>query len=511
MDTCKYCGEPLSESAKFCPNCGKPNPAARHADQSSTQKEYTEAEFVLEESLEEQTSKENPVNPVYGEPHPAHDNETESPSRPKSETPPKPEPAAPPAMPERKKSSGLSVAAFICSLTLILSGLSAIFAIVDLCKDRERKKKHGLSIAALVISGVVMLLSLIGRSFFLPKLLEETSEAQKPSSQVSQQFPTAAIQPAGKTVQPAPAPTKAPAAPASASASKTAPPASAPTTAPVHESPSQIISMFYGNGTLAGLRSDGTVVATGFKKRSHNMDVTGWRNIVAISSCYLGDFIVGLKGDGTVAITGELLRNEAKQEIQAWTDIVSIKSDSSYVVGLKKNGTVSVAHIRGGYDGQSDYVKQWTDIQDIAIAGGSILGLKNGVWITTLNKPWEFEDAAGFLQCGVADFALYPDGNMVMVREIKTKYAIPAWSGLKKLIINGNNAYALKTDGTVVAVCDEENAFYKERIDTIRTWTDLVDIAGDDSNMIGLKKDGTLVFAGSDFQFDADEWWPSAY
>ena len=69
----------------------------------------------------------------------------------------------------------------------------------------------------------------------------------------------------------------------------------------------------------------------------------------------------------------------------------------------------------------------------------------------------------------------------------------------------------MKTDGTVVAVCDEENAFYKERIDTIRTWTDLVDIAGDDSNMIGLKKDGTLVFAGSDFQFDADEWWPSAY
>lgn len=55
-----------------------------------------------------------------------------------------------------------------------------------------------------------------------------------------------------------------------------------------------------------GLRTDGTVIATGFRADSHQhygqCDVTDWTDIISISAG--GSHTVGLTADGTVVATG---------------------------------------------------------------------------------------------------------------------------------------------------------------------------------------------------------------
>ena len=65
-----------------------------------------------------------------------------------------------------------------------------------------------------------------------------------------------------------------------------------------------------------GLKSDGTVVATG-KNEDGQCDVSGWRNIVVVAAGTR--HTVGLKSDGTVVVTGD---NEYGQcDVSGWTDI----------------------------------------------------------------------------------------------------------------------------------------------------------------------------------------------
>lgn len=148
MKYCRNCGAELREGESFCTHCGQKVPASGKPEETL----YAEAEYELEDEE---------ALPESGRP---------------SEEKAEPSLPAEPA-PVRKKASGLSVAAFICSLTVILSGLGAIFAVVDLVKSRTQPRKRGLSIAALVICGTVVLLALIGRAVNLSGALKPQNEA----------------------------------------------------------------------------------------------------------------------------------------------------------------------------------------------------------------------------------------------------------------------------------------------------------------------------------------------
>lgn len=65
-----------------------------------------------------------------------------------------------------------------------------------------------------------------------------------------------------------------------------------------------------------GLKSDGTVVATG-ANNEQQCDVSGWRDIVAISAGRA--HTVGLKSDGTAVAVGGNYDNECN--IRMWTGI----------------------------------------------------------------------------------------------------------------------------------------------------------------------------------------------
>ena len=113
-----------------------------------------------------------------------------------------------------------------------------------------------------------------------------------------------------------------------------------------------------GGWHTAGLKSDGTVVATGYNDYGQ-CDVSGWRDIVAVSTGSL--HTVGLKSDGTVVAMG--YNDYGRCDVSGWRDIVAVSAGGRHTVGLKSDGTVVVT---GDNEyGQCD-VSGWTDI------GGSL-------------------------------------------------------------------------------------------------------------------------------------------
>lgn len=58
---------------------------------------------------------------------------------------------------EKKKHTGLAIAAFVLSFLGPLALIGLVMAIVDIAKDSKKEYKHGLAIAAIVISAIMLL------------------------------------------------------------------------------------------------------------------------------------------------------------------------------------------------------------------------------------------------------------------------------------------------------------------------------------------------------------------
>ena len=208
-----------------------------------------------------------------------------------------------------------------------------------------------------------------------------------------------------------------------------------------------------GTCHTVGLRSDGTVVATG-ANTCGQLDVGSWKNIIQVTAG--GYHTVGLRSDGTVVATGYNISGQL--DVCVWTDIVQIAA-SNNTVGLKLNGTV----VATGYNGQGQLdVGSWTNIVQVAAGDVDTIGLEShGTVVVAGKHPW------------ASDILLWRDITQVASRN----FAI----------------VGLKRDGTVVTVgypwCESD----------LRNWTNIVQVAVGNNNIIGLKSDGTVVAAGNDF------------
>ena len=114
-----------------------------------------------------------------------------------------------------------------------------------------------------------------------------------------------------------------------------------------------------GYNHTVGLKADGTVVVTG----SIGGNVSSWRDIVTISSYACAQHIVGLKSDGTCVAVG--YNNYGQCNVTGWRNIVAISCGHYHTVGLKSDGTcVAVGtNSNGGWN-----VSSWRDI--VAVVGG---------------------------------------------------------------------------------------------------------------------------------------------
>ena len=150
-----------------------------------------------------------------------------------------------------------------------------------------------------------------------------------------------------------------------------------------------IIAVSAGELHTVGLRSDGTVVATG-DNVCGQCDVSGWTDIVSVSAG--GWHTVGLRSDGTVVATGA---NDVGQcDVSGWTDIVSVSAEDWHTVGLRSDGTVVATGEND--DGQCN-VSGWTDIVAVSAGYHHTVGLRSDGTVVATG-----ENGAG--QCVVTDW-----------------------------------------------------------------------------------------------------------
>ena len=110
----------------------------------------------------------------------------------------------------------------------------------------------------------------------------------------------------------------------------------------INEVAGSTVAVAVGEYHTLGLRSDGTVVATG-KYGLAACEVDGWRDIVALTAGT--EFSVGLRSDGTVVVAGDFTDKDKisawKGNIhtaEGWTDIVQIAARYNQIVALTKDG-----------------------------------------------------------------------------------------------------------------------------------------------------------------------------
>ena len=225
-----------------------------------------------------------------------------------------------------------------------------------------------------------------------------------------------------------------------------------------------IIAVSADNHTV-GLKSDGTVVATG-KNKFGQCDVSGWKDIVAISVG--GNHTVGLKSDGTVIATG--YNGYGQCDVSSWQDIVAVSADEYHTVGLKSDGTVVATG--KNEDGECD-VSDWRDIVAVSAGYCHTVGLKSDGTVVAKGSTWHD-------QCNVSD-----------------------WQDIVAISAGSFYTVGLKSDGTVVATGDNEYG----QCD-VSGWRDIVAVAAASLHTVGLKSDGTVVAAGSNWSgiSDVSDW-----
>lgn len=109
----------------------------------------------------------------------------------------------------------------------------------------------------------------------------------------------------------------------------------------------EICSVSAGYKNLFGLRTDGTVVATG-NNESGQCNVSNWKDVITLDACY--EHTVALKSDGTAYATGK--NTDGRCLIENWKNLIDISAGYTHTVGLQNDGTVLVT---GGNEwGQSE-------------------------------------------------------------------------------------------------------------------------------------------------------------
>ncbi len=133
----------------------------------------------------------------------------------------------------------------------------------------------------------------------------------------------------------------------------------------------RIVSVAAGYVHTLALLENGRVAACG-NNAYGECDVSGWTDIAAI---YAGtQFSAGLKLDGTVVATGQ---GTSGWDLSGWTDIVNLAAGDYYLIGLKEDGTVLSVSVNSSSNpsmGQTN-VSGWSNIVFVAAGNDHTVAL----------------------------------------------------------------------------------------------------------------------------------------
>ncbi|MBQ3757351.1 MAG: hypothetical protein II873_09575 [Oscillospiraceae bacterium] len=285
-----------------------------------------------------------------------------------------------------------------------------------------------------------------------------------------------------------------------------------------------IKALVAGYGFIAGLRSDGTVVAELSEDYYYpeKVDVSSWKNIKKISGG--GSILIGLKNNGTVVWTGEDLGEQSHDAVTAWKNIVDLSSTGVHTIGVRKDGRVEYT---GDVFFDGDYLSSLRGVKTVQAvvcsAGTMTLAFAKDGTLINDGRSYQAVASSGWLTTGIReDGSVYFWGidaqtlqpEMTLWRDIKqvcpgdtgavglkkdgslvfTSTALSrcrealTWKNIDRLIW-GECLIGIRKDGTVIATGFRESDF--------RGWTDIVDVVPFDGKLVGLKSNGTVVTAQS--------------
>ena len=238
----------------------------------------------------------------------------------------------------------------------------------------------------------------------------------------------------------------------------------------------------FGDWITTGLKSDGTVVAVGDNDYGQR-NVDGWTDIVAIAAGY--SHTVGLRSDGTVVTAGS--DSDGKRDVGSWTDIVAIAAGNYHTVGLRSDGTVVSTEI-------VDTSKMIIDMTDLINRGQDDVG------------GWT--DIKAIVAGSMHTVGLKSDGTVVAVGENdEGQCNVDGWTDIVAIAAGNYHTVGLRSDGTVVSteITDDDYDFSQS---DVGAWTDIVAISARDETTVGLKANGTAVAVGYNNrgQCDVDDW-----
>ncbi len=244
------------------------------------------------------------------------------------------------------------------------------------------------------------------------------------------------------------------------------------------------LNLVAGASVVCGLKADGTVLLAGDKH--HKCDVHGWEKIAQIavgSWANVGDeYIVGLKTDGTVVATGN--NKERQCDVENWTGVIQVVADSEYTLALRTDGKVLSTGTK---------LNNWDNIVSICASAGVVYGLRNDGsvavakvvdWAT--NEPdvqgWQniVQISAGHNHVA----ALQTDGTVVAAgNNDSNKCDVKAWKDIVDICAGSHETYGLKSDGTIV-----NTHGYGDELQ----WKDIVQICTGGFGIVGLTADGKV-------------------
>ena len=215
-----------------------------------------------------------------------------------------------------------------------------------------------------------------------------------------------------------------------------------------------------GDSHTIGLRSDGTVIATGDNSNGQ-CNVKEWTNVISISAS--GDLTAAVRSDGTVLTCGRPQCDTSK-----WTDIAAISVGKGSILGLRKDGTV--VHTSAYLSRNKHNLSGWRNITGVTSRDYS------------------------------SSFGIQKDGSVVAVTPNNTEQRqISNWKNITALAVTSRSIYGLTKNGNVRSASPYTN------ID-ISQWQDIQAIAVQRISLYGLKKDGTVVTTNKDLRPIVSKW-----
>lgn len=150
----------------------------------------------------------------------------------------------------------------------------------------------------------------------------------------------------------------------------------------VHRIPdtSRVVQLTELNTWAIAVMDDGSAIFLGSDPSSLTTVITQWQGLVKVDCAYAAgsnyedysswvEMAVGLKQDGTVVAYPERFA----QAVSSWTEIVDVQATNSYILALRRDGTV-LAY--GDMPSGQGAAQNWQDIASIAIAPFYCVGVK---------------------------------------------------------------------------------------------------------------------------------------